>query len=87
MIFGDGAAAIVLAPIAEGEESDIDLMQTYAGGPVSQVNSITWPNAVVRQQRHGLRSGGQGAGRSVPGVDDHRTRRVSEGAETPSELR
>ena len=45
MIFGDGAAAIVLAPVAEGEESDIDLMQTYASGPVSQVNSIIWPNA------------------------------------------
>jgi 3-oxoacyl-[acyl-carrier-protein] synthase III len=45
MIFGDGAAAFVIAPAGEGEESDIDLMQTYAGGPVSQVNSIIWPNA------------------------------------------
>jgi len=45
MIFGDGAAAFVIAPTAEGEESDIDLMQTYASGPVSQVNSIIWPNA------------------------------------------
>jgi 3-oxoacyl-[acyl-carrier-protein] synthase-3 len=45
MIFGDGAAAFVIAPAAEGEETDIDLMQTYAGGPVSQVNSIIWPNA------------------------------------------
>ena len=45
MIFGDGAAAFVLAPAADGEDSDIDLMQTYAGGPVSQVNSIIWPNA------------------------------------------
>ncbi len=45
MIFGDGAAAFVIAPAAEGEDSDIDLMQTYAGGPVSQVNSIIWPNA------------------------------------------
>jgi 3-oxoacyl-(acyl-carrier-protein) synthase III len=44
MIFGDGAAAFVIAPAGEGEESDIDLMQTYAGGPVSQVNSIIWPN-------------------------------------------
>jgi 3-oxoacyl-[acyl-carrier-protein] synthase III len=45
MIFGDGAAAFVLAPAADGEDSDIDLMNSYAGGPVSQVNSIIWPNA------------------------------------------
>ncbi len=45
MIFGDGAAAFVLAPAEEGEDTDIDLMQTYASGPVSQVNSIIWPNA------------------------------------------
>lgn len=45
MIFGDGAAAFVLAPAAEGEDSDIDLMNSYASGPVSQVNSIIWPNA------------------------------------------
>ena len=44
MIFGDGAAAMVIAPTAEGEETDIDLLQTYASGPVSQVNSIIWPN-------------------------------------------
>ncbi|MBW0116631.1 3-oxoacyl-[acyl-carrier-protein] synthase III C-terminal domain-containing protein [Pseudonocardia abyssalis] len=41
MIFGDGAAAIVVAP---GETSDIELLQTYASGPVSEVNSIIWPN-------------------------------------------
>jgi len=45
MIFGDGAAEFVLAPAADGEDSDIDLMNSYAGGPVSQVNSIIWPNA------------------------------------------
>jgi 3-oxoacyl-[acyl-carrier-protein] synthase III len=45
MIFGDGAAAFVIAPAADDEDSDIDLMQTYASGPVSQVNSIIWPNA------------------------------------------
>jgi 3-oxoacyl-(acyl-carrier-protein) synthase III len=44
MIFGDGAAAFVIAPAGDGEDSDIDLMQTYASGPVSQVNSIIWPN-------------------------------------------
>ena len=41
MIFGDGASAIVVAP---GETSDIELLQTYASGPVSEVNSIIWPN-------------------------------------------
>ena len=44
MIFGDGAAAIVVAPAPPGDPGDIDLLQTYAGGPISQVNSIIWPN-------------------------------------------
>jgi 3-oxoacyl-[acyl-carrier-protein] synthase-3 len=44
MIFGDGAAAIVVAPAPEGERGDIDILQTYASGPASQVNSIIWPN-------------------------------------------
>src|SRR6478609_6461006 len=43
MIFGDGAAAFVIAPAPPGDPGDIDLLQTYAGGPVSQVNSIIWP--------------------------------------------
>lgn len=44
MIFGDGAAAMVIAPAAAGERGDIDVLQTYASGPASQVNSIIWPN-------------------------------------------
>ena len=44
MIFGDGAAAMVLAPASDGEASDIELLQTYASGPYSEVNSIIWPN-------------------------------------------
>src|ERR1700758_2949361 len=44
MIFGDGASAIVLAPAPDGSPPDIEYMQTYASGPVSQVNSILWPN-------------------------------------------
>jgi 3-oxoacyl-[acyl-carrier-protein] synthase III len=44
MIFGDGAAALVIAPAAPGEQTDIELLQTYASGPVSEVNSIVWPN-------------------------------------------
>ena len=42
MIFGDGAAAMVVAP-TDGER-DVEVVQTYASGPFSQVNSIIWPN-------------------------------------------
>ncbi len=42
MIFGDGAAAMVVAP-SDGER-DVEVVQTYASGPFSQVNSIIWPN-------------------------------------------
>jgi 3-oxoacyl-[acyl-carrier-protein] synthase III len=41
MIFGDGAAAMVVAP---GERTDIEVLQTYASGPYTEVNSIIWPN-------------------------------------------
>jgi len=34
----------VIAPAAPGEQTDIELLQTYASGPVSEVNSIVWPN-------------------------------------------
>jgi 3-oxoacyl-[acyl-carrier-protein] synthase III len=44
MIFGDGAAAIVIGVAPEGAEPDIDFMQTYASGPATEVNSIIWPN-------------------------------------------
>jgi 3-oxoacyl-(acyl-carrier-protein) reductase len=44
MIFGDGAAAMVIAPAPEGTASDIEIFQTYASGPWSEVNSIIWPN-------------------------------------------
>jgi 3-oxoacyl-[acyl-carrier-protein] synthase-3 len=44
MIFGDGAAAFVIGVAPAGEAPDIEFMQTYASGPVSQVNSIIWPN-------------------------------------------
>jgi 3-oxoacyl-(acyl-carrier-protein) synthase III len=44
MIFGDGAAAMVIGPAPDGEASDIDYMKTYASGPASEVNSILWPN-------------------------------------------
>jgi len=44
MIFGDGAAALVVSPAAEGSAGDVELLQTYASGPAAQVNSIIWPN-------------------------------------------
>jgi 3-oxoacyl-(acyl-carrier-protein) synthase III len=44
MLFADGAAAAVIAPAPEGAEGDIEYLQTYASGPVSEVNSILWPN-------------------------------------------
>ena len=44
MIFGDGASALVVGPAAPGAGPDIEVVQIYAGGPVSQVNSIIWPN-------------------------------------------
>jgi 3-oxoacyl-[acyl-carrier-protein] synthase-3 len=44
MIFGDGAAALVIGPAERGAPGDIDYLQTYASGPVSEVNSIIWPN-------------------------------------------
>ena len=44
MIFGDGAAAIVVAPAPSGTPGDVDVLQTYASGPASQVNAIIWPN-------------------------------------------
>jgi 3-oxoacyl-[acyl-carrier-protein] synthase III len=44
MIFGDGAAAMVVAPAPAGETGDVEVVQTYASGPYSEVNSIIWPN-------------------------------------------
>lgn len=44
MIFGDGAAAMVVAPGATGATGDVEVVQTYASGPHSEVNSIVWPN-------------------------------------------
>lgn len=44
MIFGDGAAALVVGPAPAGAATDIDVIQTYASGPFSEVNSIIWPN-------------------------------------------
>jgi 3-oxoacyl-(acyl-carrier-protein) reductase len=44
MIFGDGAAAVVIGPAPPGAPPEIEVFQTYASGPWSEVNSIIWPN-------------------------------------------
>jgi 3-oxoacyl-(acyl-carrier-protein) synthase III len=44
MIFADGAAALVVAPAPSGAEPDVEVFQTYASGPMSEVDSIIWPN-------------------------------------------
>src|SRR6266508_7135 len=44
MIFGDGAAALVVGPAPAGTPPDIEVFQTYASGPMSDVDSIIWPN-------------------------------------------
>jgi 3-oxoacyl-(acyl-carrier-protein) synthase III len=44
MIFGDGASAMVIGPAEPGSAGDVHVLQTYAGGPASEVNSIIWPN-------------------------------------------
>jgi 3-oxoacyl-[acyl-carrier-protein] synthase III len=44
MIFGDGAAALVVGPAPPGGPPDIEIFQTYASGPMPEVDSIIWPN-------------------------------------------
>jgi 3-oxoacyl-[acyl-carrier-protein] synthase III len=44
MIFGDGASAMVIGPAPPGTPPDIEVIQTYASGPISEVSSIIWPN-------------------------------------------
>src|SRR5437762_3702758 len=44
MIFGDSAGALVLGPAAAGSPPDRAVFQTYASGPMSEVESIIWPN-------------------------------------------
>jgi 3-oxoacyl-(acyl-carrier-protein) synthase III len=44
MLFGDGAAAIVVGPADPDQAPDIEVFHTYASGPLGQVESIVWPN-------------------------------------------
>jgi len=44
MLFGDAAAALVIGPAPAGAPPDVEVFQTYASGPMSEVESIIWPN-------------------------------------------
>jgi 3-oxoacyl-[acyl-carrier-protein] synthase III len=44
MLFGDAAAAIIIGPAPEGSLPDIEVLNTYASGPLKEVNAIVWPN-------------------------------------------
>lgn len=44
MLFGDAAAALVIGPAPPGQAPDIEVFQTYASGPVCEVDAIVWPN-------------------------------------------
>jgi len=44
MIFGDGASAVVVGPAPDDSDGDVDVLQSYASGPNTEVNSIIWPN-------------------------------------------
>jgi 3-oxoacyl-[acyl-carrier-protein] synthase III len=44
MLFGDASAALVVGPTPSGALPDVEVFQTYASGPMQEVNSIIWPN-------------------------------------------
>jgi len=44
MLFGDASAALVVGPAPSGAPPDIEVSQTYASGPMGEVDSIIWSN-------------------------------------------
>jgi len=44
MLFGDGAAALVIGPAPGGGDPDVEVIQTFASGPAGEVNAVVWPN-------------------------------------------
>jgi len=44
MLFGDASAALVVGPAPSGAPPDVEIFQTYASGPMGEVDSIMWPN-------------------------------------------
>ena len=79
MIFGDGAAAIVVAPAAEGEAGDIDVLQHLRQRPVvaGELDHLAEPG--VRQRHHRVRPRGEGARGPLPDPDDRGARRTEPG--------
>ena len=74
MIFGDGAAAMVIAPAADGADrgrgGGADLRERAAQrGQLDHLAELG-----VRRRHHRVRSGGEGAGPAVPGADARRAR-------------
>jgi 3-oxoacyl-(acyl-carrier-protein) synthase III len=49
MLFGDGAAAMVVAP-SDTDGSNVDVVQIYAGGTTAEVNAVVWPNPAFDNQ-------------------------------------
>src|SRR5690242_18143878 len=45
MLFGDGAAAMVIAPAAVGQTGDGAVLQSYGSGPHSELNPIICPDS------------------------------------------
>ena len=83
MIFGDGAAAMVIAPAADGPDrgrgGGADLRERAAQrGELDHLAELG-----VRRRHHRVRSGGEGAGPAVPGADARRARRGSRTRTTP----
>ena len=72
MIFGDGAAALVVGARGAGRAADIEVLQTYASGPVSEVNSIIWPNPEFDNNITVYGPEVALAGRPLPHADDRR---------------
>ena len=72
MIFGDGAAAVVIGPAPEGTPSDIEYLpnlrqRSVVGG---ELHHLAQPG--VRQQHHRVWAGGEGPGDSLSEGDDGR---------------
>jgi 3-oxoacyl-[acyl-carrier-protein] synthase III len=44
MLFGDGAAALVIGPAQGDGDPDVEVVQTFASGPASEVSAVIWPN-------------------------------------------
>jgi len=65
MIFGDGRRRDGRRPRARGRGARRRYYQTYASGPMSEVDSIHLAQSRIRQQHHRVRARGEGAGQAA----------------------